>query len=76
MTAWTLDEIITSLAEWKKALSAASTGKAYTIGSRSFTRQDLPEIRKTIDWLEKELARKLGMSGPVFVRAVYAPGRR
>ena len=45
---YTLAEAKTGLANWKAALTAAATGKAYTIGSRQLTRYDLPEIRRTI----------------------------
>ncbi|MCL2791089.1 MAG: DUF6148 family protein [Desulfobulbus sp.] len=45
---YTLSEAQTALANWKAAMRAASTGKAYTIGSRQLTRYDLAEIRRTI----------------------------
>lgn len=43
-----LSEAQTELANWKNALRAAATGKAYLIGSRQLTRYDLVEIRRTI----------------------------
>lgn len=78
MAAFTREELLELLAEWKKALMLAATGKSYTIGSgatsRTLTRYDLPEIRKTISWLEGELAAIAGRRGPFFVRSLI--GRR
>ncbi len=56
MTAiWTKEELHSLLAHWKAAYKAAATGKSYTIGGRSLTRQDLSEIRNQIDFLGREL---------------------
>lgn len=80
MTIWTREELTRLLAEWKKALSAAATGKSYTIAdggtSRTLTRYDLDEIRKMISWLEDELAQLEGRHGPFFVHARYVTGRK
>lgn len=57
---YTLEEIARTLAIWKKALDACATGKSYTIGDRSLTMHDLPEIRKTIEWLESRQRRLSG----------------
>lgn len=59
------------IAEWKAAYRAASTGKSYSIGSRTLTRYDLSEIRKQLDWLSEELASLDGKRGPFFVRANF-----
>lgn len=40
------------IAAWNKALLACSGGQEYTIGSRRLRRADLPEIRKTLEWLD------------------------
>ena len=49
MHVWTREELLSLLADWKAAYKAASTGKSYTIGSRTLTRYDLAEIRDQID---------------------------
>ena len=41
-------------AAWNKALLACSGGQEYTIGSRRLRRADLPEIRKTLEWLDSQ----------------------
>lgn len=53
----TLAEAEQQLADWEAALAAAQRGKSYTIEGRSLTRQDLGDIRETIDWLEAKVAR-------------------
>ncbi|MDR0477669.1 MAG: DUF6148 family protein [Desulfobulbaceae bacterium] len=45
---YTLSEAKSELANWKAALTAASTGKEYVIGSRRLARYDLREIRRTV----------------------------
>lgn len=55
MSIWSRPELLQLIAAWKKAYLAASTGKSYTIGNRTLTRYDLPEIRKQLDFLEGEL---------------------
>ena len=42
------------IAAWNKALLACSGGQEYTIGSRRLRRADLPEIRKTLEWLNSQ----------------------
>lgn len=54
MTAWTLAEVESQLTEWKAALTAVSRNQSYSIEGRAMTRAQLPEIRKTIDWLERK----------------------
>ena len=41
-------------AAWNKALLACAGGQEYTIGSRRLRRADLPEIRKTLEWLDSQ----------------------
>ena len=57
MAAYTLAEVNAELTLWKAALSACSRKQEYTIGDRSLTYADLPEIRQTIDWLESKQTR-------------------
>ena len=71
MSIWSREELLSLLADWKAAYKAASTGKSYTIGTRSLTRYDLPEIRNQLAYLENELAALDGRRGPIFVRARY-----
>jgi len=64
----TLAEVQAQLVVWKAALTAAASGKAYTIDNRQLTRHNLPEIRDTITWLERKeaslTAEGLGSSKP------------
>ena len=69
MSMWTREELLSLLADWKAAYKAASTGKSYTIGSRTLTRYDLSEIRDQIDWISAELAALSRGRGPVCVAA-------
>ncbi len=69
MSAWTREELLSLLADWKAAYKAASHGKSYTIGSRTLTRYDLSEIRDQIDWIGSELAMLSRGRGPVRVSA-------
>ena len=39
-----------NLERWLNADAAAAAGKSYTIGTRSFTKQDAAEIRESIDY--------------------------
>lgn len=71
MTIWTREELLTLIADWKAAYKAAFTGKSYTIGGRTLTRYELPEIRRQLSYLENELAALDGRRGPVSVRVRY-----
>ena len=66
---WTREELLSLLADWKAAYKAASSGKSYTIGSRTLTRYDLAEIRDQFDWFSWELAALSRGRGPVRVTA-------
>ena len=55
MSLFTRTELQTALADWKKAYLAVSSGKSYSIGSRSLTRQDVATIREQISWLSAQL---------------------
>lgn len=68
---WTKDELLSLIDDWKAAYRAASSGKAYSIGSRSLTRQNLPEILDQLRYLQRELqALTRGQSGPITRRAL------
>lgn len=66
MAIFTLPEIIEQLAAWKQALVSCSSGQSYTIGSRSLSRADLPEIRQTLEWLAKQRD-AMTEGGPVMI---------
>lgn len=51
------------LAVWNEALERVAQAQEYRIGSRTFTMADLPEIRKTIDWLEGQITAEDAASG-------------
>lgn len=55
MGIWTHEELSDLLSQWKAAYRAASSGKSYTIGSRSLTYRDVDEIRAQLEYLEDEL---------------------
>lgn len=71
---WPREELLSLIALWKAAYRAASTGKSYTIGSRSLTRQDLPDIIAELDRLEKKLAALDGRRGPFIIHAQFRRG--
>ncbi|MDR2077145.1 MAG: DUF6148 family protein [Desulfovibrio sp.] len=74
---WTRAELLEQVALYKKALLKCASGSSYTIGSRSLTRQDLPEIRSHLSWLASELAALEGRRGPLLVQGrVNYGGRR
>jgi hypothetical protein len=64
---FTPSEIAEQKAAWKAALMAVSTGQSYEVGGRSLTRADLPEIRKTLEWLDQQESVAAGNAGPQFV---------
>lgn len=55
MSIWTKSELLELICQWKKAYKAVSSGKSYTIGGRSLTRQDVSVIRAQLDSLAREL---------------------
>ena len=55
MPIWTRQELLRLIALWKAAYMAASTGQSYTIDGRSLTRQNVPEIRAQLSYLERQL---------------------
>lgn len=50
----TLTDVQTQLTAWEAALLAVSKGQTASMGGRSLTRANLPEIRATITWLERK----------------------
>lgn len=65
---YTAEELEQELSTWKKALTACATGKSYTIGDSTLTRQDLNAIREHISWLMEQKASLQGRPSSVFVR--------
>lgn len=52
---FTRSELVQALKNWKAAYLAVSSGKSYSIGGRSLTRQDVATIRDQISWLTAQL---------------------
>lgn len=68
MAIFTSIELAEQKAAWKAALLAISTSQSYTIGKRTLTRADLPEVRKMLEWFDKlESELSSSTSGPLFV---------
>lgn len=64
----TAGELTALKTEWLAALSAVATGsQSYSMSGRSFTRADLPEIRKTIE----EIGYALKITQGTLTRAVF-----
>jgi hypothetical protein len=74
---WTREELLEQIALYKRALLKCASGSSYTIGTRSLTRQDLPDIRAHLSWLANELAALSGRRGPLIVQGrINYGGRR
>ncbi len=56
MAIFTSSELSEQISAWKQALVALASGQEYAIGSRRLRRSDLPEVRKTLQFLEAEKA--------------------
>jgi len=72
MALYTTAEITAEIAAWKGALTALATAKSYTVSSggmtRTVTRENLPEIRAHLEWLEQQQAKASGTGGrPVVI---------
>ena len=52
-----IDEARTTLQMWLDAERAVATGQSYKIGTRSLTRANLADIRESIQFWRKEIAR-------------------
>ncbi|MBA2881825.1 hypothetical protein HNR65_002156 [Desulfosalsimonas propionicica] len=57
MSCFTIAELDEQITAYKAALKAVSINQEYTVGGRRFSRADLPEIRKTLEWLGTERSR-------------------
>jgi hypothetical protein len=57
MAIFTLTEVEEQITAWKAALLAVSLNQSYMIGDKRLTRADLPQIRQTLEWLDKEKTR-------------------
>ena len=71
---FTTEELDQQLTAWKQALLNVSSGQTVRINNgvsdRLLTMADLPEIRKTLSFLQQEKAALIGTSLPQFL-----PGR-
>ena len=71
MSVFTLQELDEQIAAYKAALKKLATShQSMEIDGMKFTRADLPQVRKTLDWLSAERTRVLGRN-----RAVTVVGR-
>lgn len=65
---YSLEEAQGELQRWKGALTAASTGRSYQIGSRQLSRYNLPEIKEQIAFFAQIVeALSTGGTGPRMV---------
>jgi hypothetical protein len=71
MGIFTSAELDTQISAYKAALLACASGQSYRLSNgivdRSFTQNDLPEIRNTLNWLAQEKAALSGISVPYIV---------
>lgn len=59
------------LSLWLEAEAAIATGQSYQIGSRSLTRANLTEVRKTIDYWASKVAAAENLEAAGGRNAVY-----
>lgn len=64
MSAFTLPEIDEQLTAYKAALKAVGMSQEYSHAGRRFVRADIAEIRRTIEWLNRERSRLVNGMGP------------
>lgn len=67
MAIFTLQELDEQITAYKQALLALSVSQSYRMAGREYVRADLPEIRKTLQFLDLEKSKLTGGSGPKFV---------
>jgi hypothetical protein len=66
MAIFTSEELTEQISAWKAALLAVAASQSYTISNRTLTKADLPEIRNTLTFLEKQKDATAGRTGPHF----------
>lgn len=77
MSIWTKEELKTQITAYKEALLICSQGKSYSIGSRTLTRSDLPEILNILKYLEEEQDKLEGVKTSFIAHArIHGPHRR
>lgn len=76
MSIWTKEELQEQIKAYKEALLACSSGKSYSIGSRSLTRSDIPQILETLSYFEAELNKINKVQSSFIARAkIHGPFR-
>lgn len=76
MSIWTKEELQKQIKEYKEALLACTSGKSYSIGSRSLTRSDMQEIKNMLDYFEGELNKINNVQSSFIARAkIHGPFR-
>lgn len=70
---FTAEELDTQIAAYKQAMLDVASGKRVRINSggtdREITSEDLPELRKQLQWLQSERVKLSVGSGPQFLAA-------
>ncbi len=67
MAIFTAQELDEQISAYKQALLALAVSQSYKMSGREYVRADLPEIRKTLQFLDLERSKLTGGSGPKFV---------
>lgn len=73
---WTEAQLREEIAITQDAIRACVTGKSYTIGNHSLTRQDLDVLRAHLDYLQGELVALTRGRGPYLVQGRMPGGWR
>ena len=68
MAIFTIQELDEQILAYKQALLALAVNQSYKLAGREYVRADLPEIRKTLEFLDHEKSKLTGGSGPKFVK--------
>lgn len=56
MSIFTAAELTTQIAAWKECLLKLATHQEFQMGTRRVLQSDLPEVRKTLEFLTAELS--------------------
>jgi 4-diphosphocytidyl-2C-methyl-D-erythritol kinase len=68
---FTEQELLTQIAAFKQAMLELAGGKRVRLNTngadREVTSEDLPELRKQLEWLQSERVKLVSGSGPVFL---------